>query len=276
MSSRPTVLIVDDEPEIGNLLKLFLEGDFDVSTFTDPRVACDEIKKTHYDLVVSDIKMPFLTGLDVVKHVKSVRPATHVVLITGHAQTEKDKAEATALGAAGVLFKPFGDPLKVVDYLSGVIGGASAVPTVSAAVSVVPAAAAKPVAQMAPQAHPKTGKPAILVIDDEADLTDVLSMLLEDDFDVVVYNNPVTAVQNYGQREFKMVMTDLNMPQMSGKDVIAKIKSITPGVPVIVMTGHGETEPEVVEALSLGGSGVLAKPFPDPAVILDKLKKMTK
>jgi DNA-binding NtrC family response regulator len=278
MSNRPSVLIVDDEPEIGNLLKLFLEGDFEVATFTDPRVACDEIKKTHYDLVVSDIKMPFLTGLDVVKHVKSVRPSTHVVLITGHAQTEKDKAEATALGAAGVLFKPFGDPLKVVDYLSGVIGGVSAVPAANGTVAVtaVSPASSQPAAQAAPHSKPKSGKPSILVIDDEGDLTDVLSMLLEDEFDVVVFNNPVTAVQNYRQGEFKAVMTDLNMPQMSGKDVIAKIRSLSPEIPIIVMTGHGETEPEVVEALRVGGSGVLAKPFPDPTVILDKLKEMMK
>ena len=76
MSDKMRVLIVDDEPEIGNLLKLFLEDDFDVTIFTDPRLACEEVTKSAYKLVVSDIKMPFLTGLDVVKHVKKVRPET--------------------------------------------------------------------------------------------------------------------------------------------------------------------------------------------------------
>jgi hypothetical protein len=42
------------------------------------------------------------------------------------------------------------------------------------------------------------------------------------------------------------------------------------------MTGHGESEPEVIEALKIGGSGVLAKPFPDPDAILNRLKKFIK
>ena len=146
MSDKMRVLIVDDEPEIGNLLKLFLEDDFDVTIFTDPRLACEEVTKSAYKLVVSDIKMPFLTGLDVVKHVKKVRPETHVVLITGHAQTERDKAGAKELGAAGVLFKPFGDPSKVVDYLNDVVGGESARPSASAAAHVAKVPAAAPAA----------------------------------------------------------------------------------------------------------------------------------
>ena len=64
------------------------------------------------------------------------------------------------------------------------------------------------------------------------------------------------------------------MPQMSGVDVIHQIRKVKPKIPVVIMTGHGEGEPEVVEALEAGGGMVLAKPFPEPAFVLEQLKKM--
>ena len=272
MADKMRVLIVDDEPEIGNLLKLFLEDDFDVVTFTDPRQACEEITKNPYSLVVSDIKMPFLTGLDVVKHVKKTRPETHVILITGHAQTERDKAEAKELGAAGVLFKPFGDPGKVVNYLNEVVAGGSILPTaINSAVSAPSVAPAT-----VPSAVTSSGKPMVMVIDDEHDLTDVLSMLLGDYYDLRVFNDPVEALKNINNGTYKLFLTDLNMPQMQGRDVIAKIRAVHPNVPIVVMTGHGENEPMVVEAMKAGGTAVLSKPFPTPEAVITKLGKLIK
>jgi DNA-binding NtrC family response regulator len=282
MTKQARILVVDDEPEIGNLLRLFLEDDFDVVTFTDPRLACDEIRSTSYDLVLSDIKMPFLSGLDVVKHVKTVRPSTHVVLITGHAQTEKDKAEAIGLGAAGVLFKPFGDPSKMVEYIQGVLAGVSGGTSHNGSLLKTEG---QPTASAPPQAdsvvgsslgskNQSTAKIKVLIIDDEPDLTDVLTLMLEDDYDITVFNNPAEALKIFGAGNFQIVLTDLNMPQMSGVDVIRQIRKTHPKIPIVVMTGHGEGEPEVVEALSAGGGMVLAKPFPDPVFVLEQLKKI--
>jgi DNA-binding NtrC family response regulator len=274
MSDKKNVLIVDDEPEIGNLLKLFLEDDFNVITFTDPRLACDEIARNSYSLVVSDIKMPFLTGLDVVKHVKKVKPETHVVLITGHAQTERDKAEATELGAAGVLFKPFGDPGKVVDYLNHVLGSRVVLPSKPLAPS--PAHVLTTIATSAAKPVEVSGKPLIMAIDDETDLIDVLSMLLSDDFEVRTFNDPLIALSKINEADYKLVMTDLNMPQMPGIDVISQIRKVKPNVPIVIMTGHAEGEKDVVNALKAGGTAVLAKPFPEPNIVLDKIGKLIK
>ncbi len=267
MSVKKNVLIVDDEPEIGNLLKLFLEDDFNVVTFTDPRLACDEIVKNSYSLVVSDVKMPFLTGLDVVKHVKKVRSETHVVLITGHAQTVRDKAEAAVLGAAGVLFKPFGDPGKVVAYLNQVVGSKVILPAAPFTKSItIPAA--KPLAAGC--------KPLIMAIDDESDLIEVLSMLLSDSFEVRTFSDPLAALKQVGEEDYKVILTDLSMPQMAGIEFITQIRKLKPNVPIVIMTGHAEGEKEVTDALEAGGSALLPKPFPEPDVILDKIGKLIK
>ena len=254
MNEKARVLIVDDEPDIGNLLKDFLEEDFDVVTFTDPRLACDEITKVPYNLLISDIKMPYVTGWDMVKHVKTVRPSTHIVLITGHATTDRDRAEAHRLGASGLLSKPFSDPSKLVEFLSGVLSSA---PSVTAVTS-------------------KGSKPEVLIVDDEPDLADVLKMILEDEFVPVVCNNPLDALKVIENGHFQMILTDLNMPQMRGVDLIRQIRSLKPEVSIVIMTGHGANEPEVADALRAGGKALLPKPFPDPEIILEQLKKIMK
>lgn len=272
MSDKMRVLIVDDEPEIGNLLKLFLEDDFEVVTFTDPRLACDEVTRVPFDLVVSDIKMPFLTGLDVVKHVKKVRPSTHVVLITGHAQTERDKADAKELGAAGVLFKPFGDPAKVVNYLNDVVSSGSGGSKSASSAASTTTTTAK--VASAPEAF--KGKPLLMIIDDEPDLIEVLGILLGDDYDLRLFSNPVEALARLDDEPFKLILTDLNMPQMAGKDVITAIRQKFSELPIVIMTGHAEAEREVVEAMKVGGTAILSKPFPDPTIVLEKIGKLIK
>lgn len=271
MAYRPKVVIVDDEPEIGGLLKLFLEDEFDVTTFTDPRLACEEVSKNRYDLVVSDIKMPFLSGLDVVRYVKKTSPSTEVVLITGHAQTENDKAEARELGAAGILFKPFGDPIKVLAYLNDVISSGK----LSQAGRSDDAIVAKPEVKTQAQPSRSPMKPLIMVIDDEADLVDVVLMLLSDDYEVVAFTNPKEALGVVGARDFKCIVTDLNMPQMRGKDFILKLRAISPKVPIVIMSGHSLDDDEVKDALAAGASDLLSKPFPDPATILTMIGKYT-
>jgi DNA-binding NtrC family response regulator len=263
MQPKPTVLIVDDEPEIGSLLGLFLEDDFEVTTFTDPRVACDEITKKSYDLVISDIKMPFLSGLDVVRHVKSVRPSTFIVLMTGHAQTGADKAEALGLGASGVLFKPFGDPSKVIEYLQSLL--------------VTPASAPAPSSVSASaSAAPKANKPLIMAMDDDTGILEVLEILLSDDFTLRTFTDPTKALAHLPKEDFKAILTDLNMPQMSGKDAIIEIRKQNPAIPIMVMTGHGQDEPEALAALAAGGTVILEKPFSSVDVLLEKIGKLIK
>ena len=261
MSAKPKVLIVDDEPEIGNLLALFLEDDFEVKTFTDPRVACEEITRTPYDLVISDIKMPFLSGLDVVKHVKAARPEVVVVLITAHAQTAADKDEAIGLGASEVLFKPFGDLTKIISILQKLVSRRS--DTSAAPVKVAPAA-------------PTIPKPRVLVMDDDNGIIEVLQILLVDDFEVVAFTNPMDAIASLATQKFDVVLTDLNMPELSGKEAIIKIRSLNASVPIMVMTGHGKEEPVAKEALQAGGNEILEKPFASVQVLVAQIGRLIK
>lgn len=267
MPQKPKVLVVDDEPEIGGLLKLFLEDDFEVIAFTDPREACHEVSKASYDLVVSDIKMPYLSGLDVVRFVKDASPETKVVLITGHAQTDQDRITAVELGASGILFKPFGDPFKVVAYLKGIIG--------SKYLTLKDDELSK---GLSGEARPSTlkAKPRILVIDDEPELVEVVALLLSDDFEVTTFTNPIDALAAARNGGFDCFITDLSMPLMRGKEFIGKLRAMNPKTPIIIMSGHSAEDIEVQEALANGANGLLPKPFPDPNDIYSLIGKYLK
>ncbi len=114
---KKQVLIVDDEPEICQLLALFLEDDFNLTLCSDSREAIATLKVKPFDFVISDIRMPFADGYEVLSSALMAQPNIKVVLMTGHAQTPSDVADAKKLGAKEVLTKPFGNPAKIVELL---------------------------------------------------------------------------------------------------------------------------------------------------------------
>ncbi|MGA9756479.1 MAG: response regulator, partial [Desulfobaccales bacterium] len=79
------ILIVDDEALVGESLKemLTLEG-FSADAVLDGQAALAKIKDDHYDLILSDIQMPDLNGIELLKELKGRSPDTAVIFITGH------------------------------------------------------------------------------------------------------------------------------------------------------------------------------------------------
>lgn len=101
------ILIVDDEILVRNFLAETLRRKgFDVATAENGTKAVNQLKETTFDLVITDMKMPDLTGIDVLKKVKELSPATVVVIITAFGSIE-NAVEAMRLGAFNYLIKPF-------------------------------------------------------------------------------------------------------------------------------------------------------------------------
>ncbi len=106
MKTQPRVLVVDDEPDIRSLIVRVLEADrFVVTSTGDGREALALINKQNFDLIVTDVRMPHVSGIDVLRAVKKVSPSTEVVIITGFGTIEAAE-EAVRLGAYDYLSKP--------------------------------------------------------------------------------------------------------------------------------------------------------------------------
>ena len=87
MSTRPSVMVVDDEEELANLFRTFLErSGFDSVSFTDPLSALDHFSQNHdkYSVVITDWKMPNLDGIQLAKKIRKYNTTVKILLITAY------------------------------------------------------------------------------------------------------------------------------------------------------------------------------------------------
>lgn len=105
---------------------------------------------------------------------------------------------------------------------------------------------------------------AILIVDDEPSLRDILSQILEG-YEITAVKNGSEAIAILGETPFEMVITDLMMPQVDGFAVLVTAKKTNPKTDVLVLTGYPSLENER-RCRALGCTDVLAKPFAVTAI----------
>lgn len=100
-------MVVDDEADTRNLLRDLLAGEgFKVVTCEGPRAALKEAKPLKPDLIVLDLSMPEMNGMDLLPRLQLVVPHAKVMILSAYADPETSQ-EAIREGVAGVLWKPF-------------------------------------------------------------------------------------------------------------------------------------------------------------------------
>jgi excisionase family DNA binding protein len=110
VTARPRVLVVDDESAIRELLsKTLALAEYDVDLAPDGRTALERLRIIPYDLLITDLKMPGVDGLTVIREARRLKADIPVIIITGFS-TEASAIEAVNLGVSGYLTKPFRVP----------------------------------------------------------------------------------------------------------------------------------------------------------------------
>ncbi|WP_447980030.1 response regulator [Candidatus Nitrospira bockiana] len=115
------ILVIDDEPVFLQALTEAAElrkGDFGVETATSAEDGLRLLQQQDYDVVISDIRMPGLDGIEFLRKAREVRPDTPVVLITGFGDPRLEE-RALRMGAYAFIHKPF-----VVDVFFSVVSRA--------------------------------------------------------------------------------------------------------------------------------------------------------
>lgn len=102
-------ILIDDDGDMVELLARIIEQNIDCECdmFTSPRVALEAIRRKRYDVVITDMKMPKVDGIVLLKEVKALFPDVPVIIMTAYATIES-AVEATRLGAFEYVTKPFG------------------------------------------------------------------------------------------------------------------------------------------------------------------------
>ena len=115
MSKSYRILIVDDEQDILDALEAaFLTTGLDVHTVNNPLTAFEMIKEAHFHVVISDIAMPQMNGLELLRKIKEYNAFIQVIIITGYI-TINNALNAFRYGASDCFFKPFENPDQIID-----------------------------------------------------------------------------------------------------------------------------------------------------------------
>ncbi|MEJ2554557.1 MAG: sigma-54 dependent transcriptional regulator [Gammaproteobacteria bacterium] len=107
MTHIPRILFVDDDPKSGELFARFAQGSaFSVDVHRDPEQALADFRNHGADLIISDLSMPGITGMDLLREVRAQDPQVPFIIITGYS-TVDNAIEALRLGATDFIKKPY-------------------------------------------------------------------------------------------------------------------------------------------------------------------------
>lgn len=109
-------MVVDNEVGVCDIYRNILQKEgFDVETFLDGESAMERIDHQHFDIVITDLKMPKVDGYHVIRKIKEVSPRTEIIVISGYA-TLDSVVQTIKMGVNDYLVKPF----EVVDLVAKV------------------------------------------------------------------------------------------------------------------------------------------------------------
>jgi two-component system response regulator PilR (NtrC family) len=101
------ILVVDDEPSICDVLSISLRKEgYDVAAETSAKRALDRFRREHFDVVLQDLRMPEMDGIDLLRELKKVHEETVVIIMTAYSTWDR-AVEAMRLGAYDYIKKPF-------------------------------------------------------------------------------------------------------------------------------------------------------------------------
>ena len=227
---KASILIVDDNPSVTRTIALILERKgYLVVTASNGLEAVERIEERPYDMVLMDIKMPFMNGVDGYKCIKGIRPEAAVIMMTAYA-LEDLVAEALQEGAYDVIYKPL-DIERTLHLIE--------------------------------QAREERKGMMILVVDDDPGTCFTLCQVLERrGYTVAVAHHGERAIALARERHYDAVIVDINLPAINGLEIYRAIREFDPHVMTIMMTAHCQEMADLARAaLRNHASACLYKPL---------------
>ena len=106
MNEKKSILVVDDDIAHRTMLRILLEWEYEISEADCGLIAIEKVQKTHFDLVLMDVRMPEISGVEALDKIKASNPEIPIIMMTAYSSNEV-AAKALEKGACGYLMKPF-------------------------------------------------------------------------------------------------------------------------------------------------------------------------
>ncbi len=238
---KARILLVDDNEEFLDSTKDVLENEgYEVATAVSGEEAVQLFGVHNFDVLLMDIKMPGMSGVESLIEIKKLKPGAKVIMVTAYGVEELIR-EALAEGALAVLHKPLDMPLffRTIDEAR------------------------------------KTGRGGlILIADDDVALCDnLVDVLTEAGYQVVSAYNGKEAVERAEAHTFDVLLLDMKLPFLNGLEVFRRIKPLQPNIVAIIITGYAQEMTDLIQqTLDETAQTCLTKPL-DMAQLLGLLKE---
>jgi len=242
MTEKFKILVVDDNEEFcRNVVDILELKGYQAAAAYDGLKALELVKQNGFDLVLMDVKMPVMDGVEVFKKIKEVEPDISVIMITAYAVEDLIR-EALREGAFGYLKKPL-DFDRLFELIEKAVGGGA----------------------------------LVLVADDDRDLcTNVKDILGGKGYRVSVAYDGKSAVQRAQENNFDIMLIDMKMPALNGLETYLAVRDIRPDVVVVMITGYlAKVGSEIERAIQESAYTCLEKPIDmdDLELLLKKIKE---
>jgi len=255
------ILVMEDETSLAKGLRMILEKEgYRVDIASTGHGAMDALRKKEFDLLVADLRLPDMDGMEIIREVKEKRPATKTIVITGYPSISS-AVDAMKLGVSDYLPKPFWDEDFKAAVEKALAGGKEMYlkqePDITYARREV--RHERPIQESVKAED--LGRPKVLLMEDEPSLARGLKMVLtKQGYEVDLADTGLRALGTLGTKAFDLLVADLRLPDMDGMEVIRTVKEASPETQVIVITGYASV-PSAVNSMKIGALDYLAKPF---------------
>ncbi len=239
MSTEPRVLVVDDNAGLLATFSLILKRrGYDVDMAEDGISALEKFDKNSYDVILMDIVMPRMNGVEAFRKIKTIDPAAKVILMTAYYDDDGIK-KALEEGVYSAINKPV-DIARLLDMIKEATSVTSA-----------------------------------LIVDDDEDFCGTMAKVLESKgYLVSTINRGQDAIDIARIKEIQVAFIDVKMPDMDGLETYLRMKELNPVMVGVMMTAYRDEVAETIEKARVAkASTCIYKPF-DPSQVIDLLNKV--
>ena len=242
MAEKIRVLIVDDNvPFAEGLSDILKEKSYEAVVVKSGEEALKKVEETPFDVVLVDIKMPVMNGVEAFKGIKKINPRIPVIMMTAFSAEDLIK-DALKEGAYGVLRKPL-DINKIIAMIETA----------------------------------KKGGCLIMIVDDDPNIRETVKDILENKgFVVTLAKDGQEAIEIVKERPEDVVFIDMKLPVLNGLETYLELKKINSKITAILITAYREEMQDLIEAaLRQDVYACLYKPL-DPQKILQLVEEIAR
>lgn len=220
-SQKQRILIVEDDQDVALLLNLMLkQGGFETDVAYNAEDALELVQTRHYAALTLDLMLPGKDGISLIRDMRANEHTRHLPIVVVSAKAEHGKQQLN------------GDAMWVADWLQKPIDQHQLVRAVAQA-----------------SKHLRRGKPHILHIEDDSDVQNVVSAILQDTADITSAFDFAQARELLEREEYDLILLDPALPDGSGTELLPLLRGGNARIPVVIFSAR-EEDPRILDQVN--------------------------